>query len=135
MRRLWRRFPSCYSTAFTDTLACHEDQRKDSYMGDNVFDLDQDVISFSCRMSYSGNIRPQLEWSLGGTKLNGTQGTDSGLATSSLILVAKSNLDGTNLTCEAFIPGQSDDDSRTGVLWRSNAIQVNCKNGSLFLLD
>lgn len=116
---------------FTDMLTCQEDQQKESYMGDNVFDLDQDVISFTCNLSYSGNIRPRLEWSASGMKLNGTQGTESGIASSSLTLVAKSKFDGANVTCEAFIQGNSDGDVRTGVLWRSDTIRVKCKR-SLF---
>src|SRR6218665_655162 len=116
---------------FADTFICQEDQRQESYMGDNVFDLDQDTIIFTCKMNYRGNRIPQFWWSVGGKKLNGTQGTELGIASSSLILPATSKLDGSNVTCEAGIRDSSSEVTHTGVLWTSDTIRVKCKS-SLF---
>ena len=102
-------------------------------MGENVFNLTQDVITFKCRMNYSGNNRPQLRWFAGGRNWTGTQGTESGVASSSLTLAATSRLDGATFKCEAFIGDNSSADIRTGVLWTSDTIRVKCKNNLILL--
>lgn len=96
-------------------------------MGENVFDIYQAAITHTCRMNYSGNIRPQLGWSVNGRELNGTQGTEFGVVTSSVTLAAMSLFDGANVTCEAFIRDNSSEDIRTGDLWASDTIRVKCK--------
>ena len=99
-------------------------------MGDNAFGLEQDTLSFTCKMNYWGNIRPQFVWSVtvGGRMLNGTQGTESEFASSSLILAATSRFDGVKVTCEAIIRDSSSEDARTGVLWTSDTVRVKCKS-------
>ena len=72
-------------------------------------------------------------WAVGGRELNGTQGTESGIVSSELTLVATRKLDGTNVTCEAVIRDNSSEVTRTGVLWTSDTIKVKCE--SRLILD
>src|SRR6218665_2191536 len=103
----------------------------DGYVGDNVFELKQDIIRFLCRMNYTGNVHPVLDWFQGESpeaiSSDTTWDPSSNVLTSGVALVATSSLNGVPVKCKARLTANDDLQKAaqtSQVSWTSKPIYV-----------
>src|SRR6218665_1442944 len=127
----------CYNcdAHISDGLECAEMASSDGYVGDNVFDLKQDIVRFSCRMNYTGNLHPVLDWFQGqsteAVSSDTTWDPSSNVLSSEVALVATSNLNGIPVKCKARLTTNDvlqEAVQTAQVAWTSKPIYVKCKN-------
>lgn len=111
-----------------ESFGCEEPNGEPEYMGENNFDLPQDVISNVCISKYSGNVSPKpiCQWS-SGTKLlrNYYRVTETHLTmTLNIQMPAKKAFNGDLLSCYVKIDGESSDNQTTAV-WTSSSLIIN----------
>lgn len=99
-------------------------------MGYNVFGLEQDIIQFSCSLTYTGNTQPTLEWSLPGYDVNKPEPTGSATSscvTSTLKLPPKKEYNDVKFQCTANIAQAKQQGVDSGLHWESKTVIVKCK--------
>lgn len=114
-----------------NSFHCGETNRKDEYLGENNFDLPQDVISVECVSKYFGNLPPRqiCDWSSGKTiRFNNYRNTEQFLTTTLTIQIpARKEFNGDQFFCYVKTGGASSD-KQGRIAWKSSHLIINCKH-------
>jgi|SRR6218665_379998 len=99
-------------------------------MGYNVFGIEQDLIQFSCSLTYTGNLSPSLEWRWPGSEVESDEPVVS-VSTSSVISTLKlsptKERDNVKFQCKANIESTAQNPVDNQLFWESETVNVGCE--------
>lgn|SRR6218665_2284653 len=99
-------------------------------MGYNVFGIEQDLIHFSCSLTYTGNISPTLDWSWPGSEMEGDEpmvSVSTSSITSAIKISPTKEEDNRKFQCKASIEGATRTSIDSGLMWESEPVNVRCE--------
>jgi len=113
-----------------DPINCKSHIPSDGVMGYNVFYIKQDLIQFSCNLTYTGNLLPNLEWTWPGSDEQSDERDVSAaksFVASTIKLPPSKEHNKLKFQCKANIEGTTQHTIDSGLLWESETIIVKCE--------